>query len=351
MNCNFMRIKQKYHHLREKLYWWRYLRFPLGKKVYLIGTPNHSNIGDSAIACAELLFLKKIVGDNRVKELTVYEYQQNASFIEKYINKKRLICGHGGGNMGNLWYVEELFRYSFIDNFPNNPIIIFPQTVFFTNDEDGEKAKIESLSHYNIHNNLTIVAREKQSFEMMNCLYKRSKVLLTPDIVLSTKMEDYGVSIRQRSGALLVFRDDSEKQMFDADRQEIQTYLAEKMIPYRITDMYSSVPVTKDNRMMLVKSKMQEFADSQIVITDRLHGMVFAALTGTPCIVFPNNHHKVKGTFDWISYLPYIEYVSNVEDAKKKVPQLLNMLNNHYSFDNTTLMNQFMHLRNYILDY
>lgn len=335
--------------INKNLMWIKNLKFPIGKKVYFIGTPEYSNLGDSAIALAQMKFLEKCgFKKNHIKEYTKSEYINNDTYFKRYIGKHHLVCGIGGGNMGNLWYNEELFRYSFIDQFPNNPIIIFPQTVFFTNDEDGEIAKMESLSHYNSHNNLTLVAREKQSFEMMNNLYKHSKVLLTPDIVLSTKMEDYGVSIRQRLGALLVFRGDSEKQMVDADRQEIQIYLSAKTIPYQITDMYSSVSVTKDNRKMLVKSKMQEFADSQIVITDRLHGMVFAALTGTPCIVFANNHHKVKGTYDWISYLPYIKYVSNVEDAIKIIPQLLNM--NNCVFDNSAILNSFLQIRNFISD-
>ena len=75
---------------------------------------------------------------------------------------------------------------------------------------------------------------------------------------------------------------------------------------------------------------MQEFADSELVITDRLHGMVFAALTGTPCIVFSNYNHKVKGTYDWISYLPYIKYVESLEEAKKCIPELIAMENTCY---------------------
>ena len=88
-----------------------------------------------------------------------------------------------------------------------------------------------------------------------------------------------------------------------------------------------SISEKSDTRLELVRIKMQRFAESQIVITDRLHGMVFAALTGTPCMVFANNHHKVMGTYDWISYLPYIKYASDVEDAIKIIPQLLKMNN------------------------
>ena len=149
------------------------------------------------------------------------------------------------------------------------------------------------------------------------------KKILSPDIVLSTKMDDYGVTLGCRSGILLVFRSDKERKMTDNDRSKIQDYLIENNISFRTSDMYSDVPVTKDNRVELVRKKMQEFSESELVITDRLHGMVFAALTGTPCIVFSNNHHKVQATYDWISYLPYIKLVNDYENAISLIPVLL----------------------------
>ena len=64
--------------------------------------------------------------------------------------------------------------------------------------------------------------------------------------------------------------------------------------------------------------------------------MIFAAITGTPCIVFSNYNHKVKGTYDWISYLSYIKYVENVEEAINILPSLLEVKD--CVFDNTSLM-------------
>lgn len=63
--------------------------------------------------------------------------------------------------------------------------------------------------------------------------------------------------------------------------------------------------------------KLEERASSKLLITDRLQGMVFAAITGTPCIVLNNNHYKVKGTYEWISTLDYIEYVADIAKVEK----------------------------------
>ena len=58
--------------------------------------------------------------------------------------------------------------------------------------------------------------------------------------------------------------------------------------------MMSERPVTKENRVEIIMDKFKDFQKSELVITDRLHGMVFCAISGTPCIVFGNYNQKVK---------------------------------------------------------
>jgi pyruvyl transferase EpsI len=74
--------------------------------------------------------------------------------------------------------------------------------------------------------------------------------------------------------------------------------------------------------------------------------MVFAAITGTPCIVFNCNNHKIKGTYDWISYLDYIRFAETLEDAKTCIPDLLAMKN--CTFDDRPLQPYFFELSEYI---
>jgi pyruvyl transferase EpsI len=111
--------------------------------------------------------------------------------------------------------------------------------------------------------------------------------------------------------------------------------------------MYSECPITKENRDECVRKKMQEFCGAKLVITDRLHGMVFSAITGTPCIVFSNSNHKVKGTYDWISYLPYISYVDTAEQAKEAITKLLDMKDCFY--DNEPLKPYFENLAKVVM--
>ena len=113
--------------------------------------------------------------------------------------------------------------------------------------------------------------------------------------------------------------------------------------------MYSKVRVTPETREQLVREKMEELASARLVITDRLHGMVLCTLTGTPCIVMSNNNHKVQGTYEWISYLPYIRYVSDVHQIGQHLEELLQMDN--CSFDNGPLRPYYEPLAKVVREY
>ncbi|MBE5958661.1 MAG: hypothetical protein E7254_07360 [Lachnospiraceae bacterium] len=317
----------------------KYIKYPKGKKIIVPGTPTHTNIGDSAIVLAQKKYLKSIgIDERRIKEITMNDYYRNRSLLKKYIKKDDIIISLGGGNMGNQWPKEEKFRYDLLKDFPDNRTIIFPQTIFYVEKEndDVKKQIQESVSRYGEKKDLTIIARETESFDIMKSLYKM-QLLLCPDIVLSTTMEDYGVSPSKREGILLCTRNDAEKKVPDSDWEYLINEIERQGKTIIRTDMHSKENVTVDNRLDLVKEKMQEFCNSELVVTDRLHGMIFAAITETPCIVFGNYNHKVYGTYKWIDYLPYVCYVENVERAIEHIPALLNMEKEKCKFDNAVL--------------
>ena len=343
-----LHIKRFYYSVLELLHWIRYIGFPIGEKVYLIGTPSHTNLGDSAIVIAEKLFLQRVYGKSiAIKELTVSEYKECHKYYRFFSNGSRVFW-HGGGNMGDLWYAEEAFRQMFIKDQINRKPVIFPQTIFYSDTPLGNERKAASINVYN-NENITVVARERKSYSIMKELYPKANVLLTPDIVLSTNMGDYGVAVEKRKGVLLVFRSDLEKSMSDLERNNITAYLNENDYTFKTTDMHSEESVTKENRLALVRKKMQEFATAELVITDRLHGMVFAAITETPCVVFANNHHKVEGTYEWIKDLPYVRYVNSSEEAIRIIPEMKGMKNCKY--DSTSWLHYFSELEKEIIKY
>jgi len=334
------RLFLKKEFLKKFFKTWVYFRVTKKPQFIVVGSPTHINLGDSAITISQTNFLTEIDSSKTecVKELTFSEYNKDRNIYKKAISPKSVICGLGGGNMGNQWPDEELFRQELIKDFPNNPIIIFPQTIFYLDDKN-DGIKEESIKLYNSHQNLTLVAREQKSFEIMKELYPNCKILLVPDIVLSSFKNDFGVTASERKGILLCLRSDAERKINDSGTDKIIEYLNNQKLDFRKTDMYSDCEVTKENRAECVRKKMQEFCGANLVITDRLHGMIFAALSETPTIVIGNYNHKVRGSFEWIKSLPYIKYADSVDEVLTEIPEMLKIQGCRY--DNSALSSYF----------
>ena len=80
------------------------------------------------------------------------------------------------------------------------------------------------------------------------------------------------------------------------------------------TDMVLPGRVPVDQRENALNEKFAQFAGAELVITDRLHGMIFCAITGTPCIVLDSKSPKVRGCYEWIRHLDYIRFADKPED-------------------------------------
>lgn len=326
------------------------LRCPDNAGVMVLGTSEHNNVGDSAIVLAELAFLRNCgVADERLREVTTYEMRRFSKETLRQARRVRLICWHGGGNLGNQWMGEELLRRRYMGEVGNAPMVILPQTIYYTPDEKGLQEQQASVSVYNGRKGLTITAREKESFDILRNLYPDTETLLTPDIVLSATMETFGAKQQERSGVLLCMRTDAERAMTEEARQAVEQAVTGAGERFRYTDMYAPGAVNKENRGECVRAKMEELASAKLVVTDRLHGMVFAAITGTPCIAFGNYNHKVSGTYEWIKYLPYVAYVQTAEQARDLLPELLAM--GGQTFDNAPLMPYFEELARVVREY
>lgn len=341
------RIYDYWINIKIKIAYIKGMLLPFGEKIYVFGTPLHKNIGDSAIVIAQMRFLQKCgYSENRIKEITQKEYRDKERIIKKLISKRSVICLVGGGNMGDEWSEEEYFRKSVIKDFSNNKIVVFPQTIFYSKTEKGKKEKQESIPIYENHPNLTLIAREKKSFDLMKKLYPNTNVLMTPDIVLSMSMNEFGAKKSIRNGILLCMRMDVERKVTDQEQEELEDFLSEVGLIYRKTDMYSQDSITKENRQEKVIDKMEEFARAELVITDRLHGMVFATITETPCIVLSNYNYKVKGTYEWIKNLGYVYFADDISEVKRIVEE--KQENIMLRFDNSKLLPYFEQIQEVI---
>ena len=63
----------------------------------------------------------------------------------------------------------------------------------------------------------------------------------------------------------------------------------------RYTDTVVPGEIIPKERRNAIKKKIEQFASVQLVVTDRLHGMVFAAIAGTPCAVLKKYELQTRG--------------------------------------------------------
>lgn len=313
-----------------------YKRLKKYKKIFIFGSPDHGNLGDHAITNAQIQLLKNNFKEYKIIEITLNEYKKNIFFIKKYINKDDIITINGGGNFGNQYMFDENIRRDVIRNFPNNKIILFPQTMYFTNDKNGKEELEKSKYIYEKHLNLTLVAREKKSFELMKENFKNNTIILTPDIVLYLNKSKKKVD---RKGALFCMRNDLESQLSKAQKQKILNLLKMNYCDIKVTDTVINKNISKDKREYILNEKFDEFRNSELVITDRIHGMVFAAITSTPCIALSNYNHKVIGTYEWIKNLDYIKFSKDINEIQLYINELKNGKSNQY--DNSFILNQY----------
>lgn len=294
-----------------------YIRLIKKRDILLLGTPNHSNIGDSEIVIAEKEFLK--AHNLGFFELTVNDYVE---FKQQIINKKsRFTCImlHGGGNIGDQYKREEEVRRDIISSFKDKTIIIFPQTIYFTDTESGKSELKKTIQIYNNHPDLIICIREKYSFQQYSRYFH--KTLLVPDIVLSENRREKKYN---NNKVLFVMRKDEEKKICQEEIDIIKRLLDSCNIKYDFSDMMCNTRIRKNNRKKKVTEKLSEISQYGLVITDRLHGMVFSYLMKTSCIALGNYNNKVKGTYEWISFDESIEFIDDIEkitieDIKNKI--------------------------------
>lgn len=291
------------------------------KRIVLCGIPRYGNMGDIAIACAEVQFIKDNFSNYEILEILEHDIKEKISEIQKIISQEDIIFMQGGGNMGDEYIDFEKSRRLMVNTFPDNKIIIMPQTIYFSNTERGKEELKKTKQAYNNHKNLTIIAREEVSYKIMKKEFSNANVILAPDIVMYLNKMDNN---KKRDGALLAMRNDSEKVLTDEDVKHIENSISKhyKNIIHTDTHIGNKIRITKEIRENMLETKLDEFRKAEIVITDRLHGMIFAAITATPCIAFGNYNHKIKSSFEWLKHLNYIKYVENTEELNVAINEI-----------------------------
>ena len=309
------------------------------RRCYLIGVEDFGNLGDHQIGRSIIEFIRETIPQYHIVLITASEFDKQINNLNYFINRKTPIFLTGGGNMGNEYMFAERIRRSVISRFTKAPIVIFPQSVYYK--KDNWKEFEISKQIYEKADNLTICVRDSYSLQFMRD-NMNVQLLLVPDIVLySNKC----ISIKRRNKALIILRSDIEQTLSPHFVTMIKKYLSNYFKEIISVDNQKDYNISFKSNVSELSRLFKEIQTSEIVITDRLHGMIFSAITGTPCIAFSNYNHKIKYSYEWIKNLGYIIFVdNNFADFKKALQNI--PLTTAWKYDNGLLKNHFSPLIN-----
>ena len=287
------------------------------RNFIVIGSPNHGNLGDIAITYAPLKLLRQLYPNDNIFDINMSEFPVEIDAIYHLIKPQDIIVLQGGGNFGNIYPDDEMIRKYVIARFSRNKIIMFPQSVWYSDDLEGEKQLVADSEFYSQRKNLLLVARDKYSYEIFNKYFSVPSKQLS-DVVLTQKAEGNF----QREGVLVCFRKDKEQLLQENDKKKILEAVRNLYDKVEITDTVIEFDGNKGERDEKLIEKLEEFQRAKLVVTDRLHGLIFSIITNTPCIVFPTKGNKITSTFECLNNLKGIYIVKSEKDFEKVLPKI-----------------------------
>ena len=282
------------------------------------------------IAEAAMSFLRENYPGAAVQEIERDDGIRNMDTICGQVGPDDILFFIGGGNLGNYWPKNEDLRQGMIKRFPDHKKIILPQSIQYTDDEEGASALIQAKEIYS-DRNLFLACRGKVSYEFARQHFA-CNVILTPDMVMYDKLPSWWRNQGTRKGIILCLRDDKESALCPSEKEEIERKLREacEKRELRHLDMVSPYPVKPRDRRSELARQYRTLSGAEIVVTDRLHCMIFCAQTETPCVVFPNNHHKISECYEWIKEIPYICMIQDITSLSAAFREVMNVRKREY---------------------
>lgn len=299
----------------------RYLHLFRKRKIIYALTPPEwlPNVGDHAQVIAIRAWFAKHFPGMPVLEFDKGQSTRLMPFLRRFIRPSDIIFLHSGGNLGDRGKRSERARRAIIASFSANRIISLPQTIYFSDTQDGRKEKQLSMEIYNKHPNLTVMGRDPQSTRLAAELFPHARTFSVPDFVLSFNKK-YCHRRNSPPTILLCLRTDNESNLNESARLELV-----QRIPYQTTryDTTLDHPFGPKDRERILEKALSLFAAHDAVVTDRYHGVIFAVLCGKPTVVLQTVDHKLTSAIEWFRDLPQICMADNPAQVAEVLEQVL----------------------------
>lgn len=298
--------------------------------------PYYTNIGDTLIWQGTEDFLNTLSHKCHYRcSFETFEYKQLAPDM--------VILLQGGGNFGDLYPQHNAFRNKIIELYPNNRIIILPQTVYYV----GSRLLANDVITMRKHKDLYICVRDQYSFNFLRRYRFCKNILRVPDMAFCidfTKQQD--AMLPQMDRVLLFKRIDKEK----ADTSNIVPKQYNDVLDQKDWVGYETVTDDFAKLMNLIKEKLFAEADAyaintylptrvkegirmispyKLVYSNRLHGSILSILLGKEVTIIDNSYGKNAQFYDtWLTGVPtiHIHRVKHIHSIKRIIRLCVNLI-------------------------
>ena len=289
----------------------------------LLDIPNHRNIGDSLIWKGEIEYFKTL-NYSCLRQFNRY------TFKNSYIPSKEIvILLHGGGNFGDIYPSSQNFKKKIVEDFPDNRIIIMPQTIFY----EDEAEKFADFEIFRNHKDLYICVRDLKSFDLISELFPKDRILLTPDMAFFVELDQY--LIKENTNKILFLnRTDAEKvdnkyvdvlKGLKYDMLDWPTYNSDnsrlnvlsnyiEALDGKLSNIFKYIPLVnnfiddaygfknRNNMDNHIMSGIKFINQYDKIYTTRLHGMILSVLLDKEIVILDNSYGKNRGFYDaWLT--------------------------------------------------
>lgn len=296
----------------------RHLHNLITSDYVLLDLPYYTNVGDILLwQSAEDLLKELPYKCLYASSLTNYQKPR--------ISKDVVIVFTAGGNFGDLWERHQVFRHRVLTEFPDNPIVQLPQSVWF---ESEEKMKCDIKCYSEHKGRVTICVRDQNSFDTIKNNYCNVDTILMPDLALTFDVEKYckrnNIKVKELgNGKLLVKRNDkeliedsslnaiSENYNCISDWPPMTNMIKEEEWLNRLTYRMSWMKIPQNIIMKFTDFYYSHILKDAYLITGirfllqyeriystRLHAAVLAMLLGKQTYLLDNSYGKCRGVHD-----------------------------------------------------
>lgn len=294
-----------------------------GKRIIytITPTPALSNLGDQAQVVAIYDWIKRNYPEHSIVEVNKDEVIHCISKFKPYVKNEDLILLHSGGNLGDRGIWSETSRRKIISNFPNNKILSLPQTINFRDTDKGRQELAISKKIYNRHAQLTVVARDNESYDLANKYFDKCNTDKAPDFVLSYNTDHLDLDKKNTNGKVLFcLREDDESDISSEQRKKM---LANSALEYDVFDTTIPENIANDMRKQKLDDVLDMFSKYEYIVTDRFHGLIFSILCKKPTVVLRTVDHKLTSAFDWFEDVKFVKFADSTDSVNDVIEELL----------------------------